>query len=486
MDKDAIIKQLTEQNKLLREQVRSLEKIIKLLQEKQHLLKKENKLLNEQIAKLKEKIARLEKNSNNSSRPPSSDIVKPLKARQLGKKRKRGGQRSHRKFSRQPFEPEQVDEVIEYEFNDKDAEGLKPLDEWFVIQQVELPEKMYRVIEHRARKYLNPVTTKIHIAPIPDEIRKGGLLSADITAAVAFMKGGCHMSYTTVQQFFKQSMKLDISRGMLCKAAQKVSQSLQPAYEQLAERLPHESQVGIDETGHHDDGKLHWTWCFDTPDYSLFGIDASRGSKVLEKTLGRDFAGIICADYWGAYRKYARLFDVQVQYCMAHLIREIRFLAEHSIIKLSRWGHDLLEWLKKLFKTLHRRDKLTTKGFIRSMGKIKKGFLSRMRRAPNHPLAKRLARRFRGKAAEAYFRFLTEPAVEPTNNGTERQIRSVVIDRRITQGTRGQSGMRWCERIWTILATCKKQERNVFEFIHESVIAHWSKQKYPSLICQKP
>lgn len=443
----------------------------------------EIKTLKEIIARLEEEIARLKKDSSNSSKPPSSDIVKPLKViRRLGKKRKRGGQRGHRKFSRQPFEPEQVDEVIEYEFKDKDAKGLEPLDEWFVIQQIELPEKMYRVIEHRGRKYVDPVTGKIHIAPMPDEIRKGGLLGADVTTAIAFMKGSCHMSYTTIQKFFKELMRLDISRGMLCKATQKVSNALKPAYDQLAQSLPHESHVGVDETGHHDDGKLHWTWCFDAPDYSLFKIDKSRGSNVLEKTLGKDFAGIVCADYWGAYRKYARLFDVRVQYCMAHLIREIRFLAEHSIKKLSRWGNELLEWLKKLFKTLHRCDKLTAKGFIRSVEKFKDGFLSRMRRPPNHKLAKKLARRFKGKAAEDYFHFLTEPEVEPTNNGTERQIRPVVIDRRITQGTRGQAGMRCCERIWTILATCKKQERYVFDFIRESVIAHWSKQKYPLLI----
>jgi transposase len=454
-DKDAIIKQLVEENKKLREYIKLLE----------------------------EKIARLQKNSGNSSKPPSSDIVKPLKViRRLGKKRKRGGQHGHRKFSRQPFEPEQVDEVIEYEFKDKDAEGLKPLDEWFIIQQIELPDKMYRIIEHRARKYLDPATGQIHIAPIPDEIRKGGLLGAGFTAATAFMKGGCHMSYTTIQKFLKELMKLDISRGMLCKAVQKVSQSLQPAYERLAEHLPYESHVGVDETGHHDEGKLHWTWCFDTSGYSLFKIDPSRGSNVLEKTLGKDFSGIVCADYWGAYRKYARLFDVPVQYCMAHLIREVRFLAEHKIKKLSRWGHNLLGWLRKLFRTLHRRDELTAKGFIRSMYKIKAGFLSRMRRPPNHPLAKKLARRFRGKASESYFRFLTEPEVEPTNNATERQIRPVVIDRRITQGTRGDAGMRWCERIWTTLATCKKQERNVFDFIHESVVAQWSGQKYPLLI----
>jgi transposase len=462
MDKDAIIEKLTKQAALLLEYIRQLEQ--------------ENTML-------KERIAQLERNSSNSSKPPSSDIVKPLKIlRQPGKKHKRGGQYGHTKFSRQPFEPHEVDEVIEYELKDRDAVGLKPLDEWFVIQQIELPGKMYKVVEHRARKYLDPVTGKTLIAHIPEEVRKGGLFGADITAAVAFMKGGCHMSYATIQQFFKELLELDISRGMLCKATQKVSHSLRDAYERLAELLPTERQIGVDETGHHDEGRLHWTWCFDAPDYSLFRIDESRGSGVLERMLGKDFTGIVCADYWGAYRKYARLFDVRVQYCMAHLIREIRFLAEHVVKKLARWGNFLLEWLKKLFRTLHRRNKLTAKGFLRSMEQIKYGFLRLVRQPPDHKLAKKLARRFRGKAAEDYFRFLTEPKLEPTNNGAERRIRPVVIDRRITQGTRGYDGMRWCERIWTALATCKKQNRNVFKFIHHALVAHWTNTCYPELL----
>lgn len=443
----------------------------------------EIKTLKETIKRLEEKIAQLEKNSSNSSKPPSSDIVKPLKIlRRFGKKRNRGGQHGHTKFSRQPFKPEEVDEVVEYELEDKDTVGLKPLDEWFVIQQIHLPDKMYKVIEHRARKYLDTVTGKIHIAPMPDEIRKGRLLGADISAAVAFMKGGCHMSYTTIQKFFKEIVKLDMSRGILCKATRKVSQSLQPAYEQLAKRLPQESQVGVDETGHHDNGKLHWTWCFDTSGYSLFRIDKSRGTIVLESVLGKYFAGLICADYWGAYRKYARLFDARVQYCLAHLIREIRFLAEYSSRKLVRWGQALLDWLKKLFKTLHRRQRYRPEVFERAMKRIQRGFLSRIRRPPEHPLAFKLAKRFRRRAADDYFRFITEPGVEPTNNNTERQIRPVVIDRRITQGTRGDAGMRWCERIWTALATCKKQNRNVFEFIHQSLLAHWTNTCYPELL----
>ena len=248
-------------------------------------LRRQIATLLKRIAQLEDEVARLKKDSRNSSKPPSSDIVKPNKpdAKPGRKKRKRGGQHGHTKFTRPSFEPEQVDQTFEYELTDKDAGGLEPLDEWFVLQQIELPDKRYKVIEHRARKYRDPMTGRIHIAPLPEATRKGGLLGADMTAFVAYMKGACHMSYTTIQQFFEQVIKLDLSRGMLCKATRKVSDALGQSYDELADRLPHEPRVNIDETGHHDDGKLHWTWCFDTPAYSLFKIDPSRGSGVRKR-----------------------------------------------------------------------------------------------------------------------------------------------------------------------------------------------------------
>jgi transposase len=432
------------------------------------------------IQELEDEVARLKKDSNNSSKPPSSDIVKPRTKvrRRTAKKRKRGGQPGHKKHTRKPFTADEIDDFVEYEFRGKDLEGLIPLDDWHTVQQITLPDKPYFVTEYRARKYVDIRNGHIVTAPLPDEIRKGGLLGADVTAMVAFMKGGCHMSFTTIKQFFSEVMKLKISRGMFNKATGKVSDSLKPAYQQIVKRLPNESYLGIDETGHKDNGDKYWTWSFQTPDYSLFHIDKSRGSKVLFELLGKEYEGIIGCDFWGAYRKFSRLSSATVQYCMAHLIRDIRFLAEHTNKKLSRWGQKLLDWLKKLFKTLHRSDELTETGFIRSMKQIKQGFLRKVRKPPDHKIAKKLARRFKGKAAETYFRFLTDPNIEPTNNGTEREIRHTVIDRRITQGTRGDAGMRWCERIWTTIATCKKQERNVFDFIHKSLLSHWTDKNY--------
>jgi len=444
----------------------------------------ENNELKETIKQLQERIARLEKNSNTSSKPPSSDIVKPKRGvkTSIRKKRKHGGQPGHRKFSRPAFKPEEIDEVIEYALYAKEAIGLEPLDEWHVVQQITLPEKLYVVTEHRAKKYRDPRTGTIHITPLPSEVKQGQLLGADMSAMIAFMKGGCHMSFSTIQQFCKEVMHLSLSQGMLDKAKQKVSQALQPAYDSLVERLPYETHLGVDETGHKNNGDKHWTWCFQTLNYTLFHIDKSRGSQVLFALLGEDFTGVLNCDFYGSYRKFSRLTDAIVQYCMAHLIREIRFLAEQTSKSLARWGQQLLEWIKRLFDTLHRHDRLTATVFARRMEAIKKGVLSRMRRPPNHRLAKSLARRFKGKAAESYFQFMTDPHVEPTNNGTEREIRYTVIDRRITQGTRGHKGMRWCERIWTIIATCKKQHRNVFDFIHQSLIAHWNNTSHPQLV----
>ena len=90
--------------------------------------------------------------------------------------------------------------------------------------------------------------------------------------------------------------------------------------------------------------------------------------------------------------------------------------------------------------------------------------------------------RFDKIGAERYFLFLERDDVPPTNNGTEQSIRFVVIDRKVTQGTRSDAGMRFCERMWTVVATCKKQDKSVFEFLKAAVNSTFSETTYPQLL----
>jgi transposase len=295
------------------------------------------------------------------------------------------------------------------------------------------------------------------------------------------------MSYTTIQTFLKDVFGLSLSTGQLAKVVQKASAALARPYEELQAALASQGGLGIDETGHPENGDNLWTWCFRADDFTVFHLDPSRGSQVLKDVLGETFGGVIGCDYFSAYRAYRAESGAVVQFCLAHLIREIRFLAEHGNCGVAAWAKKLLGWLQKLFQTLHRGDRLTATGFARSMDRIRRGFLKTARRPPSYADAQPLAKRFRNKKmAEAYFTFLTTPNVEPTNNRTERALRPIVIDRRITQGTRGQRGRRWCERAWTLLTTCRDQGRSAFEFLHHAIVAHFTQQPAPSLFALPP
>ncbi len=75
------------------------------------------------LAALEEKLAKAEKNSSNSSKPPSSDIVSPTQcdkktAEKRGKKRKQGGQLGHPRYERTPLPEDPIDTFWELRFSD--------------------------------------------------------------------------------------------------------------------------------------------------------------------------------------------------------------------------------------------------------------------------------------------------------------------------------------------------------------------------------
>ena len=101
-------------------------------------------------------------------------------------------------------------------------------------------------------------------------------------------------------------------------------------------------------------------------------------------------------------------------------------------------GPSLREALRELFGVIHRRELLTAERFQAQLEAARAKVLrcgTHNVPATNH--CRNLAKRFE-EHGESYFRFITTPGVEPTNNLAEQAIRFVVIDRLITQGTRSE------------------------------------------------
>ncbi len=448
--------------------------------------------LEAQVALLSEQVAKLAKNSSTSSKPPSSDIVKPPKPKSKGKRRKGrrkiGGQPGHAKHDRQPFAVEKLTDAWEYRLDccpDCGGRVQQTTAEPRVVQQVDVVEPPIRIDEHRGLAYYCGHCREVHYAPLPPEVERGGLVGPRLTALVAYMKCGCHASFSTIRKFLRDVMKVTISRGQLAKVIHKVSGALQSVYEELLDRLPSEAVLNVDETGHKENKKRFWTWCFRAELYTLFKIDKSRGSQVLLEVLGDEFNGVLGCDYFSAYRKYMKDIGVEVQFCLAHLIRDVKFLTTLPDRETRRYGKRVLDGLRRLFDVIHRRETMTEAGFVRTLQQARNDLIALATQAPQRRQAQNLAKRFR-LHGEAYFRFITTPGLEPTNNLAEQAIRFVVIDRRITQGTRSEAGRQWCERIWTVMATCAQQGRSVFHFLERAVQAYFTDRPIPSLLLAEP
>ena len=135
---------------------------------------------------------------------------------------------------------------------------------------------------------------------------------------------------------------------------------------------------------------------------------------------------------------------------------------------------------------IHRRDEWDDAEFLRRLAAARDRVLWRgTSGVPPTRAAANLAKRFEAHGVN-YFRFITEPGIEPTNNQAEQAIRFVVIDRLITQGTRSEKGDRWCERIWTVMATCAQQGRSVFEYLEAAVPAWFAGEEARPCCRERP
>jgi transposase len=364
--------------------------------------------LRAEIAELKARIAVLEKNSANSSKPPSSDIVKPPKPKKDKQRRKRkiGAQPGHKQHLRKPLAPELVDEVIKLELTDCPDCG-HPLDlakiEPKITQQIELVEKPIAVTEYQQLMYWCKHCKCYHYVALPKEVEKAGLFGKNLIALTGYLKGRGHMSYRTLKDYFQDHLGIEVSTGFLAKQIQKVSAAIKSPYDELAELLKQQSHLNIDETSFKKNGKLQWAWCFVSEFFVFFKIDASRGSKVLKETLGDDFLGSIGSDFYSAYLKCKRDTGRLFQFCWAHLIREIKFLA--TLDDTKAYGKRLLKYVKAMFKTIHRQKELTEVGFKRLMNKHKEAILKTVCRfVPEHKKATVLRERF--EKHEVVFAFI--------------------------------------------------------------------------------
>jgi len=491
------IDRLRKENKELRKKADEDRERIAELEKQADLLKNLEKELadrDKKIDDLEHQLAGRKKDSSNSSKPPSSDgpaARKRVNPQRKKSRRKPGGQKGHPGRYRVLVPTEKTDKVIEvfpsactcgHRFP-KDGKGCCRTGKPHRHQVSELPEIRPHITEYQFWRVICPDCGKVLWAPVPREILSQ--FGPKLTALLAYLTVVCRMPRRKMEELLENVFATPISLGSTQKAVEETSTALHSSYQELEQQLPNEGALNGDETGWRGDGMKRWLWVLVARFFVFFTIAKSRSSAVLYQLLGLQFLGILCSDRYSAYIKYHK---GRAQFCWAHLKRDLLGLQQFARTTVAdRFARDALALHARLFRLWHRfrqGDIDQSQLNLKSIPLEKKFFALAEKHLNCADAEVRTLARLFFDHIDRLFAFTMYPGVEPTNNKAERAIRTAVQWRKTSFGNRSQKGELATARLLTAAGTCKMQQRNILEFLEETIRLHRAGLPTPSLLPQ--
>ena len=250
------------------------------------------------------------------------------------------------------------------------------------------------------------------------------------------------LTYRKTASIFKGIFGLDLTHPSFMAFNTEQAQNGVSIYEGIKQSIRHSPCVNADETGWRVNGQNHWLWVFTNNDAVLYLIDKSRGSKVVSNVLGERYEGILTTDFYSAYNK---LQAQAKQRCLAHLLDEIDKVEEKDKLAPDSIDGRFCEEMKIVFKQTidawneYRQGLKALQDLTNERMRAISSLVELLLLPIKHKDTRRLRRRII-KHNQELFTFLDNPAVDPTNNRAERQLRPMVIMRKVTFGNRSAAG----------------------------------------------
>ena len=250
--------------------------------------------------------------------------------------------------------------------------------------------------------------------------------------------------------------RFDLSYPTVAESLRRIGQKLKPNLERL-KQLYRLSQVRhADETGWRTDGSNGYAWYFGSAETSLYLFRNTRSGKVVAEVFGTEqLSGVLVVDQYAGYNQVR----CSIQYCYAHLLRK-----QEDLAKEFPKNREIQNYTKQMRKRLGQAMKLRTKGFsevgyLKQANRIKEQILKLSGRTAKHP-AVRKWQDFYVEKAERLYQWCRDEKIPAENNYAEREVRKIVIARKISYGSQSETGAETRE-IWTsVLASLKKREAN--------------------------
>lgn len=427
---------------------------LKKIKTLERILKKKDKEI-EELCKRLSKYEEPPKNSGNSNTPPSKEPMKDEIVRRTKSLRKQsgkrpGGQPGHGGSTLELNDS--VDNIIDETPDkcDECGESLAGCDTEldYVTQIISLPELKPLITE--VRHYVTICRTCGKRVKARSERRRSNAVvyDASVKGLVVYLSAVQFLPYNRMASFFKEVFGLEISQGSMVNWINEAKRAACPAIEKIKEYIMRTAVVGFDESGCYCNKRLDWAWIAQTVYFTLVFHGKSRKGQELEDRFGDSLERMTAVT--DRHSAYFALHFLNHQVCLAHLLRECRYLNE--IDQKQEWSRSVESLLQEAIHERNQRpaESIDPQSWLERLDKLVDENISRL----NEKFTT-----FRNgllKCRDYIFNFLRDPAIPPDNNASERGIRKLKIKLKNSGCFRSDLGADAFMDLHSIVETTKK------------------------------
>jgi transposase len=431
----------------------------------------------EEIHELKTSVKELERklgqNSQNSSKPPSSDgYQKPNPKSLRGKSGKpSGGQNGHQAHWLQM--DEHPDHIVTHDVSqcekcgaDLSAVDSLPADkrqEFNIIVKMESTE--YRVV---TKVCTDPNCRHHNRSAFPAAIEHKTQYGPETKAFFSYLNVQQLLPLNRITEMLHALTGHSVSEGAVLLANKRLSHMLEPEERKIKAHLLQSPVLHSDESGVRINGKLHWLHTACTDQYTYYMVHAKRGREAMDQAgLLPVYQGTNMHDGLKAYDGYG----CKQALCNEHHHRELNAVVENDKQPWARQMIDLL-YEMKVAKERHLQEGGTTM-HVEELADYENRYRTIIKAGlDQNPLAPPPSVKKRGRVKQSKTRnlldrldskrdavlaFLYNFEVPFTNNEAERSIRMIKNQQKVSGSFRSMGGAETFSRIRGFVSTLRKQ-----------------------------
>ena len=303
-----------------------------------------------------------------------------------------------------------------------------------------------------------PCCAKRFKAPPPEGLQPGSPFGPSLRALVIYLRFTQGISFERLAKLLSDLLGVEISEGALVNMLEASRESFATQTSLIRARLMCATAMESDETGLRVGKRNWWLWVFHHKDNAIFVVEPSRGKCVPNAFLGDHRPDFWVSDRYGAQMGWAAKEN---QVCLAHLIRDVQYAIDEGECMIAP---ALRHLLGRACRIGQRRDRLADSTLKTYAARLEARLDDIMRHTPTHTTGVKLQRVIK-KIRRHMFVFVTNRAIPPTNNGSERALRPCVTFRKITNGFRTEWGARLYADIRSVIETGRRRAIGALEAI---------------------